>query len=117
MTDHYLSIYTKYFQELAWRSGSVMDCHATARGSIPGGYGVLTQLHVPVKGVPSLNDLAVDGTLNTTNQLTKIFSLWAILTFVMRVSGHKSTTDWCEDPTRHLDDAKNRRISTHCIIV
>ena len=26
--------------ELAWRSGSVMDCHATARGSITGGSGV-----------------------------------------------------------------------------
>ena len=32
--------------ELAWRSDSVMDCHATARGSIPGGNGVLTELHV-----------------------------------------------------------------------
>ena len=51
---------------LAWRSGSVMDCHATARGSIPGGNGVFTELHVLRKGqlmgVPSLNDLAVDGT-------------------------------------------------------
>ena len=28
--------------ELAWRSGSVMHCHATARGSIPGWNGVLT---------------------------------------------------------------------------
>ena len=37
-------------KELAWRSGSVMDCHATARGSIPGGYGVLTELHVLRKG-------------------------------------------------------------------
>ena len=26
--------------ELAWRSGSVMDSHATARGSIPGWNGV-----------------------------------------------------------------------------
>ena len=25
---------------LAWRSGSVMDCHAMARGSIPSGNGV-----------------------------------------------------------------------------
>ena len=32
--------------ELAWRSGSVMDCHATAQGSIPGGKGVKTDLHV-----------------------------------------------------------------------
>ena len=36
--------------ELAWRSGSVMDCHATARASIPGGYGVLTELHVLRRG-------------------------------------------------------------------
>ena len=28
--------------ELAWRSGSVMDCHATAWGSIPGGNGIKT---------------------------------------------------------------------------
>ena len=35
---------------LAWRSGSVMDCHVTARDSIPGGYGVETELHVPRKG-------------------------------------------------------------------
>ena len=28
--------------ELAWRSGSVMDCHAMARGSISGGNSVLT---------------------------------------------------------------------------
>ena len=32
-------------KELAWRSGSVMDCHAMARGSIPGGNGVFTELH------------------------------------------------------------------------
>ena len=32
--------------ELAWRSGSVMDCHATARGAIPGGNDVKTELHV-----------------------------------------------------------------------
>ena len=36
--------------ELAWRSGSVMDCHATARGSIPCGTGVKTELHVLRKG-------------------------------------------------------------------
>ena len=36
--------------ELAWRSGSVMDCHATKRGSIPGGKGVFTKLHVFRKG-------------------------------------------------------------------
>ena len=53
-------------EELAWRSGNVMDCHAEARGSIPGGNGVFTELHVLCKGqemgVPSLNDLAVEGT-------------------------------------------------------
>ena len=32
--------------ELVWRSGSVMDCHKTARGSIPDGNGVKTELHV-----------------------------------------------------------------------
>ena len=36
--------------ELAWRSGSVMDCHATARGSIPDGNGVFTEFHVLRKG-------------------------------------------------------------------
>ena len=36
--------------ELEWRSDSVMDCHATARGSIPGGNGVFTELHVLHKG-------------------------------------------------------------------
>ena len=36
--------------ELAWRSGSVMDCQATVRGSIPGGNSVLTELHVLRKG-------------------------------------------------------------------
>ena len=32
--------------KLTWHSGSVMDCHTTARGSIPGGNGVKTELHV-----------------------------------------------------------------------
>ena len=32
--------------EMAWRSGSVMDCYATARGSIPGGNDAKTELHV-----------------------------------------------------------------------
>ena len=36
--------------ELTWRSGSVMDCHATARGSIPAGNGVFTELHILRKG-------------------------------------------------------------------
>ena len=31
-------------------SGSVMDCHAMAQGSIPAGNGVLTELHVLRKG-------------------------------------------------------------------
>ena len=52
--------------ELAWRSGSVMDCHATALGSIPIGNGVKTELHFlrtgQKMGVPSLNDPAVNGT-------------------------------------------------------
>ena len=38
------------FMELAWRSGCVMACHATARGSIQGGNGVKTELHVLRKG-------------------------------------------------------------------
>ena len=36
--------------ELTWCSGSVMDCHATARGSIPCWNGVFTELHVHRKG-------------------------------------------------------------------
>ena len=36
--------------ELEWHSGSVMDCHATARGSIPGGDDIFTELHVLRKG-------------------------------------------------------------------
>ena len=32
--------------ELAWHSGNVKDCHATARGSIYGRNGVFTELHV-----------------------------------------------------------------------
>ena len=38
-----------YLVELAWRSGSVMDCHATAWGSIPGGNDIFTELHVLLK--------------------------------------------------------------------
>ena len=37
---------TNTYTVLAWRSGSVMDCHAMARGSIPSGNGVKTELHV-----------------------------------------------------------------------
>ena len=48
----------KTYMELALRSGCVMDCHATTRGSIPVGDGVKTELHVLCKGhllgVPSL---------------------------------------------------------------
>ena len=36
--------------KLAWRSGNVMNCHATARGSIPGRKGVFIELHVLRKG-------------------------------------------------------------------
>ena len=36
--------------EPLWRSGRVMDCHATARGSIPCVNGVKTELHVLHKG-------------------------------------------------------------------
>ena len=58
--------------ERPWRSANVMNCHATAPGSIPGRDGVFTELHILRKGqqmgVPSLNDLAVDGTLNTNKQ-------------------------------------------------
>ena len=36
--------------ELAWHSGNVMDCHATARVSIPARNGVFIELHVLCKG-------------------------------------------------------------------
>ena len=36
--------------ELAWRSGSVMDCHVMIRGSNPGGTSLFTELHVLRKG-------------------------------------------------------------------
>ena len=50
----------------------IMDCHATTRGSIPGGDGVKPSF-APIArdskiGAPSLNDLVVDGTFKTTNQ-------------------------------------------------
>ena len=51
-----------------------MDCHATTQGSIPGGDGVKTELHVLRKGqlmvALSLIDLAIDGMLKTTDQPT-----------------------------------------------
>ena len=36
--------------ELAWHSGSVMDCNTTAWGLIPVGNGVFAELHVLRKG-------------------------------------------------------------------
>ena len=36
--------------ERPWRSGNVMNCHATAPGSIPGRDGVFTEFHVLCKG-------------------------------------------------------------------
>ena len=36
--------------ELAWRRGSVMDCHMTAQGSIPGGNGVKNRASRPSQG-------------------------------------------------------------------
>ena len=36
--------------ELAWHSDCEMGCHATTWGSIPGGDGVKTELHVLLKG-------------------------------------------------------------------
>ena len=43
-------MFTKVCRELARHSGCVMDCHATARGSIPGGNGVKIEIHIPRKG-------------------------------------------------------------------
>ena len=40
----------QYITKLAWRSGRVMDCRATARDSIPGWKGVFTELLVRCKG-------------------------------------------------------------------
>ena len=42
--------YTQISVERPWRSGNVMNCHATAPGSIPGRDGVFTELHVLRKG-------------------------------------------------------------------
>ena len=50
LADETVVLYLKLWVELPWRSGSVMDCHATALGSIPGGNGVFTELHVLSKG-------------------------------------------------------------------
>ena len=48
--------------ELAWRIGSVRDCHAMARDSIPKGNGVKTELHVLRKEQKMGCRFAVDGT-------------------------------------------------------
>ena len=59
-------VHGKRVVELIVCSGCVMDCRATARGSIPDGNGVKTEVYVLRKGqkvgVLSLNDLAIDGT-------------------------------------------------------
>ena len=48
--SHYMTLHNSVCVELAWRSGSVMDCHATARSSIPGENGVFTEIRVLRKG-------------------------------------------------------------------
>ena len=45
-----LRLIERLIEELAWRGGCVMDCHATNWGSIPRGNGVKTELHVLRKG-------------------------------------------------------------------
>ena len=45
-----VSHYMKCSVELVWCSGSIMDCHATARGSIPSGNGVFIELRILRKG-------------------------------------------------------------------
>ena len=40
-----LGILLRLKEELAWCSGSVIDCHTTAQGSSPGGNGVFTELY------------------------------------------------------------------------
>ena len=51
-TDNILKalLYNTCREQLALRSASVMDSHATTWGSIPDGYAVLTELHVLRKG-------------------------------------------------------------------
>ena len=39
-----------YYVELAWLSGSIMDCNTTVRDSIPGRNGVFSEPHVHRKG-------------------------------------------------------------------
>ena len=43
----YICIYIYIY---IWHGGSVMDCQVTVRGSIAGGNGVFTELHVLRKG-------------------------------------------------------------------
>ena len=55
-----------------------MDCHATARGSIPVGNGVKTKLHVlrkgQLKGLPSINDLISMGRITQpTNRNSYVY--------------------------------------------
>ena len=45
-----LAMYLFPIVELAWRSGSINNYHATVRGSIPGENGVKTDLHILRKG-------------------------------------------------------------------
>ena len=42
--------YILFSYELVWHSGSIMDCHVTARDSIPDGTGVKTELHILREG-------------------------------------------------------------------
>ena len=62
-----------------------MDCHTTTRGSIAGENGVKTKPpvlqkgHYNITGLPSLNDLAVGGTQNTTNKHRQFYILLSIL--------------------------------------
>ena len=48
--SHCGAVKLQLFWERPWRSGNVMNCHATAPGSIPGRDGVFTELHVLRKG-------------------------------------------------------------------
>ena len=65
----------KYPFLLAVRGPGVI-CESPLRLAFHGRNGVFIELHVLCKGgsmgLPSLNDLAVDGTLNTTNQPTSV---------------------------------------------
>ena len=51
LKDNKINVHIPIFWvELAWRSGSVMDCHAMTRGSIPGGNNAFIEFHVLRKG-------------------------------------------------------------------